>query len=87
MRWGDSDEMREVAILGKVYINGEYKGNVDLDEDDLRIFKEWSDYGNLRPNKIQDLSNLGRKPKWEHSRGCKAEVKYAKECGIPYRIV
>jgi hypothetical protein len=24
---------------------------------------------------------------WEHSRGCKAEVKYAKECGIPYQIV
>lgn len=24
---------------------------------------------------------------WEHSRGCKAEVKYAKEYGIPYQIV
>ena len=50
-------------ILAKVYINGEYKGNVDLDEDDLRFFKEWSDYDKLHPNKIQDLSNLGHKPK------------------------
>ena len=27
-----------------IYIYGEYKGDVDLDEDDLRMFKEWSDY-------------------------------------------
>lgn len=46
--------------MAKVYINGEYKGNVDLDESDLRLFEEWS---KLPQNKIQDMSNLGHKPK------------------------
>ena len=44
-------------ILAEIYLNGELKGNIDLDEDDLSLFKEWSDYNKLNPNKIQDLSN------------------------------